>query len=106
MNNPKYLNLGLLIIPKLLKMVGDFLVVLFLLVLFHFLFIINRLNVMGGLVVVRLVEIGITAEAYGTGLLTFFTAFGVEPLIIFVLFFRCARRVDCFLDDCGHSVLS
>jgi len=78
----------------------------------HFILLVvfYRFLVMGGFIVVGLVKVGVSPEANGAGLLTFLAAFGVEPLIIFVLLFGCARRTRDFVclggDDCGHSVLS
>ena len=76
--------------------------VFFRLLLFYFLLILNCLNMMGGLVVVGLVEVGITTKAHGAGVRPLLLTLLVELLIIFVLVLGTSGGVGCGL--CGHSL--
>ena len=81
-------------------MLGDFLGVFFCLLLFYFFLVLNCLNVMGGLIVVGLVEVSIRTKAHGAGVRSLLLTLGVELLIIFVLVFSASGRIGCCF--CGH----
>jgi len=74
--------------------------VFFRLLLFYFLLILNCLNMMGGLIVVGLVEVGITTKAHGAGVRPLLLTLGVELLVIFVLILGTSGRIGCGL--CAH----
>ena len=76
-------------------MLGDFLGVFFRQLLFYFFLILNCLNMMGGLIVVGLVEVSIRTKAHGAGVRSLLLTLLVELLIIFVLVFGTPGGIVC-----------
>jgi hypothetical protein len=76
-----------------LNMLGEF-------CCFHFFLVLNCLNVMGGLIMVRLVEVSIRTKAHGAGVRSLLLTLLVELLVVFVLVFGTSGRIGGGL--CGH----